>query len=169
MTYIYCLSVSVGQEFRHGLAGSAAAGFLSRLQSRRRPGLGSHSRPNWGRTYGRQGSVLHWLQNWVLRNLLVVHWGLPSLPGSKGLSMYWLNSLKPARDEESAKTVTSWSEVTVSCNIMRDMTAHHRCHIQLVSSKPQVPPTLKGRRFTGECVPEGLVIGSTLQCAWYNL
>lgn len=82
-----------------------------------------------------------------LRNLLIVSWGLPSLPGSKGLPMYWLNSLKPAKEKESVKTGTSWSEVTILCNIMVDMAAHHHCHILLVRSKPQVPSTLKGRGF----------------------
>lgn len=54
--YIYYLSISVGQESGHKLAGSSVSKFLANLQSKCQPGFQSHLKAQLGEIYFKSDS-----------------------------------------------------------------------------------------------------------------
>ena len=127
MTHIYCPTVSVTQESRHGLAGSPVLESLPRLQSSFRPVLGSHLKLQMGKDPLPRSFIwslvgFNSLRIIVLKSL-IPHWlwarvtlnSLPSGPLQHGSLLY-----QSQKDRESY----SKTEVMIFCNLIMDGIFH---------------------------------------------
>lgn len=120
-THSCYLTVSVGWESRHSLAGPSGSRSLTRLHSRSWPGLwsplkthscglGQDSVPR-EQSDGGPHSVPCWL----------VAGGCPQFLSDEGLSSFLHERKHPGRARESA----SKAKVTVSCHRITEVTSHH--------------------------------------------